>query len=175
MLKSAARALAHLIFRPHAFKKKRIRKIARGVKGKKILEIGSGKSVNGEFFYSVEALFDSGNEFIKSDIVEEYGHTVINLVELQSNEEFDIILCLNVLEHILEYEKAIENLWNALKPGGLGIILVPAFYPLHDEPHDYWRFTEHSLRILLKRFKNINIIHSGIRQYPFAYFAAFNK
>ena len=105
----------------------------------------------------------------------EYGHTVINLVELQSNEEFDIILCLNVLEHILEYEKAIENLWNALKPGGLGIILVPAFYPLHDEPHDYWRFTEHSLRILLKRFKNINIIHSGIRQYPFAYFAAFNK
>ena len=62
------------------------------------------------------------------------------------------------------------TLHTALKENGIGIIFVPGFYPLHDEPDDYWRFTEHSLKKLLKDFRKIKIKHSGLRQYPFAYY-----
>lgn len=45
------------------------------------------------------------------------------------------------------------------------------FYPLHDEPHDYWRFTEHALRMLLADFSEVRIDCSGPRKAPVFYFA----
>ena len=62
--------------------------------------------------------------------------------------EFDSIICMCVLEHIYDFHKAIKNMYKALKPNGNVIISIPLLYPLHDEPHDYWRFTEHSIRKL---------------------------
>jgi len=90
-------------------------------------------------------------------------------------KEFDIILCNNVLEHIFDFKKAIENIYGALKSNGILILLVPGLYPLHDEPNDYWRFTEHSLRNLLQKFVKIKIEHKGIRRYPFVYYVEATK
>ena len=84
--------------------------------------------------------------------------------------KFDIILCISVLEHIFDFHKAINNIYQALIFGGVVVITVPVFYPLHDEPNDYWRFTEYSLRKLLKKFSQVKIKHHGIRQFPFAYY-----
>lgn len=77
---------------------------------------------------------------------------------------------MNVLEHVFDFHKAIENTYRALKPNGIAIIFIPVFYPFHDEPADYWRFTEHSMRKLLQSFSQITIKYLGIRQYPFAYY-----
>ena len=46
---------------------------------------------------------------------------------------------------------------------------------LHGEPNDFWRFTEHSLRKMLKDFRQISIKHSGISQLPFAYYVEATK
>ena len=49
-------------------------------------------------------------------------------------DEFDIILCMNVLEHVFDFKKAIDNIYKALKPGGTALIFVPGFYPYMMSP-----------------------------------------
>lgn len=59
---------------------------------------------------------------------------------------FDILLCTEVLEHVADWGKAFENLFRLGGKGCRLIVTCPFFYPLHAEPYDYWRPTEHSLR-----------------------------
>lgn len=172
--KDIFRKIVHIIFRTK-FKNKCIGHFAKGIKNKKILELGSGKKEKGKYIYSVRHFFDDSNEFIQSDIVENYGHKIVNITKVDYKNEFDIILCLNVLEHVFDFHKAIDNLYKALKPNGIVVILVPLFYPLHDKPNDYWRFTQHSIRKLLKKFSSFTIKHSGIRQCPIMYYIEAKK
>jgi 2-polyprenyl-3-methyl-5-hydroxy-6-metoxy-1,4-benzoquinol methylase len=129
--------------------------------------------VNGRHPYSARHLFDGSNEFICTDVNPEYGHQILDVTTLDEANVYDLILCLNVLEHVLEAERAVHNLWRALKPRGAAYIAVPFLFPLHDEPSDYWRFTEHSLRHLLGRhFESVLIQCWGARKLPFGYFAS---
>jgi SAM-dependent methyltransferase len=41
------------------------------------------------------------------------------------DNSFDVIFCIHVLEHIPDAAQAIREMYRVLKPGGLGIILVP--------------------------------------------------
>ncbi|RKY92765.1 hypothetical protein DRQ15_01365 [candidate division KSB1 bacterium] len=152
------------------FNNKCIKEFSKEIRNTKILEIGSGKKYKGEYYYSAKRFFHESNEFIQSDITPEFGHRIIDVTQMNFIDEFDIILCMNVLEHVFDFKKAIDNIYKALKPGGTALIFVPGFYPLHDEPCDYWRFSEHSLRKIANKFRHVTIKHSGIRQYPFAYF-----
>lgn len=169
MFASVFRGFAHFLCRA-GFKDKCLKEFAKSAGSKRILELGSGKPCRGSYPYSSRHLFDASNEFIRSDVVREYGHKLVDVTKMKYKSEFDIILCTNVLEHVFDFSLAIKNIRNALKPGGIALIYVPGFYPLHDEPYDYWRFTEHSLRRLLKEFSSVRLRHSGLRQYPFGYF-----
>ena len=60
----------------------------------------------------------------------------------------DWILCTSVLEHIPDPRRAMAEMARCLKPGGQLILTVPQTFPLHGEPGDYWRFTQHGIRIL---------------------------
>ncbi|UNY97344.1 class I SAM-dependent methyltransferase [Zhouia spongiae] len=42
-----------------------------------------------------------------------------------ANNEFDVILCNHVLEHIKNDKKAIQELYRVMKPGGWGIFQIP--------------------------------------------------
>jgi len=46
------------------------------------------------------------------------------------NDAFDIIICSNVLEHLVNSKTAVEEIKRMLKPGGLAIIAVPNYEPL---------------------------------------------
>jgi len=167
--------LTNTILRARQFNNRCIKEFATKIKNKKILELGSGKKYKNKYYYSAKQFFHDSNKFIQSDITKEYGHKIIDATKMKYKNKYDIILCMNVLEHIYDYNKAIENIHNALKPNGTAIISVPVFYPFHDEPHDYWRFTEHSLKIILKKFTKIKIKHSGLKQCPFAYYIEAKK
>lgn len=62
------------------------------------------------------------------------------------DESFDTVLLTDVLEHLLEPQKAMGEVGRILRFGGKAIIGVPFFYWIHEEPHDYHRYTEFSLR-----------------------------
>jgi SAM-dependent methyltransferase len=164
-----------MVFRGRKFHYRHLAGFASEIRGRVILEIGSGKLVGGEYAYSAQHLFEASNQFIRSDVVPSYGHRVIDITQLDASDEFDVILCLNVMEHVYDFRRAFDNLYRAVKPSGTAIVAVPGYYPLHDEPFDYWRFTEHALRRLMAPYRTIKVANSGFRRYPFAYFVRADK
>ena len=69
----------------------------------------------------------------------------------------DTVLLLDVLEHLPDTNKALSEINQALKKNGKLIIQVPFLYPLHDEPRDYFRFSQHAFSVLAKN-NNFKVI-----------------
>ncbi len=53
---------------------------------------------------------------------------VASLLELPWRDRFDLVVCVDILEHIEEDGRALGNLAGALAPGGLLLLHVPALY-----------------------------------------------
>jgi SAM-dependent methyltransferase len=64
---------------------------------------------------------------------------------------FDCALCTSVLEHLKEPEQALRECHRVLKPGGVAIYSVPFIWHLHEEPHDYFRFSKYGLDYLFRK------------------------
>ena len=117
-----------------------------------ILSIGSGDDQDGEGF-RYRDYFVSANSYTTSE-VEKHPETDLvidarNMPEI-GPESYDGIFCCGVLEHVDEYQKAFSEITRILKTGGILMLSVPFRYPPHMEPYDYWRFTEHGIRHMLK-------------------------
>lgn len=61
---------------------------------------------------------------------------------------FDTVLSTQVLEHVPRPAELIREVYRVLKPGGHLVLTAPQTNPLHEEPHDYFRYTCHGLRYL---------------------------
>lgn len=61
---------------------------------------------------------------------------------------FDAVISVSVLEHSPSPHLLFMEMTRVLKPGGIMITHVPFSFRLHEEPHDYYRFTCHALRDL---------------------------
>lgn len=64
---------------------------------------------------------------------------------------FDTVFCSQVLEHVPEPEKVLREFHRILNPGGQLLLSVPHLAYLHNEPHDYYRYTHYGLMHLLKK------------------------
>jgi len=63
-----------------------------------------------------------------------------------ANGSFDTVLLSDVLEHIAEPLDLCREVARILAPRGRLIMNVPFFYWLHEQPNDYYRYTEFALR-----------------------------
>lgn len=64
--------------------------------------------------------------YITGDINPVFAENKIDITKICcSNDFFDFILCLHVLEHIPDDGKALQELYRGLKPGGWALIQVP--------------------------------------------------
>jgi SAM-dependent methyltransferase len=70
---------------------------------------------------------------------------------------FDAVLNTQVIDDIPDPGKLLREARRVLKPGGHLVLTVSKSWALHDEPHDYWRFTSHGLRYLLNDAGFINV------------------
>ena len=66
-------------------------------------------------------------------------------------ESFDSAICFAVLEHLKEPARAVAETYRVLKTGGHAIYTVPFIWHLHEEPHDYYRFSKYGLRYLFEK------------------------
>ena len=57
----------------------------------------------------------------------------------------------SVLEHIPEPQAVINELHRVLKPGGKMLLTAPLFYQEHEQPYDYFRYTQFGWRYLLEK------------------------
>lgn len=63
-----------------------------------------------------------------------------------SDSSVDSVICLEVIEHLYDPASALAEIRRVLKPGGRAWVSIPFMYPIHNEPYDFQRFTEHGLR-----------------------------
>ena len=62
--------------------------------------------------------------------------------------EFDTVLATDVFEHVSHPRRVFREISRLLRPEGTLIAGVPFLYWIHEEPHDYYRYTEFALRHL---------------------------
>lgn len=61
----------------------------------------------------------------------------------------DTVLSTQVLEHVAEPALYLREAARVLRPGGILLLTCPGAFMLHEEPHDYYRYTRFGLAHLL--------------------------
>lgn len=64
---------------------------------------------------------------------------------------FDAVLCNEVLEHVFNPDRFLEEIARVLKPGGKLLLTAPFVWDEHEQPYDYARYSSFGLRALLAR------------------------
>ena len=67
------------------------------------------------------------------------------------SDYFDTVIATEVLEHLYEPQRAIDEIYRVLKPEGICILSTRFIYPYHPGPKDYYRFTWDSLNYLFRK------------------------
>ncbi len=132
-----------------------------------IYEFGSLQVSGQEGFADLRPLFP-GKKYVGVDMRHGIGvDQILNLHEIDlPQESVGTILCMDTLEHVEYPHRALEEIHRVLKPKGIGIISSVMYYPIHDHPYDYWRFTPEAFRSLLKPFENSFIGYAGKANFP---------
>jgi len=65
---------------------------------------------------------------------------------------FDHAICLNVLEHVFEFENVVSETVRTLRKNGTMVVAVPMLHHIHGSPDDFIRYTESALRRLFKKY-----------------------
>lgn len=67
------------------------------------------------------------------------------------DESVDSVICTQVLGDLENFEQALREFYRLLKPGGVVLLTESLMAELHDEPRDFWRFTDFALDFLFKK------------------------
>ena len=153
----------------------------------RVLDVGCGEGLAAAYLKAMQKdIYVLGVEpycdGFTPELDEVYGNTVERFLEEYAGDHFDLILCLDVLEHIWTYSEVLEDLVSNLKSGGTLLISVPNVnnfrvlseiilrnnFPKHkegifDETHCRW-FTKRTLKNDLAKFgfQRMSFSYSGI-------------
>jgi SAM-dependent methyltransferase len=73
-------------------------------------------------------------DYITGDIESPLAKVKMDIHEIPfEKEEFDVVFCNHVMEHVDDDRKAMKEIYRVLKPGGWGILQIPLFYPLPEQ------------------------------------------
>lgn len=125
--------------------------------GLDVLEVGS-YNVNG----SVRDYFEA-HEYLGVDMRAGRGVDLVwNAHDLDGavgDTQYDVVLCLETLEHDDAFWVTLRQLKAHLKPGGYLIITAPSFgFPEHRYPKDYWRFGTDAFEVF---FEGLEVLEVG--------------
>jgi SAM-dependent methyltransferase len=71
-------------------------------------------------------------------------------------ESFDMVFCVDTIEHDIEFWKTISNMKWVLKKGGWMILGAPSRgHPFHAHPSDYYRFFETAIQSFFCGWKHV--------------------
>ncbi len=121
-----------------------IKKYGRG----KVLDIGCGNKPYKPLFTN------NATEYIGCDINQTESNSVdiiCNIIDIPlPDRSIDTILCTQVIEHVFDHKKLINEMKRLLKKDGVLILSGPAYWPVHGEPNDFFRFTRFGFQQLLE-------------------------
>lgn len=124
-----------------------------------LLDIGCGNKPY-RLMFNVE-------RYVGCDIVQSSQHKADFLCDSLNipirDESFDTVISTQVIEHVSEPQQLCAEAFRLLRKNGVFIVSGPMYWHLHEEPHDYRRFTKHGFRYLLEKagFEVIEILPNG--------------
>ncbi len=89
---------------------------------------------------------------------------ICDLVKIpRKNGHYNVILNTQVLEHVPDPQKVLNEFFRLLKKGGKLFLTAPQGWGIHGEPYHFFNFTKYGLKLLLERagFKIIFIKPRG--------------
>lgn len=93
-----------------------------------------------------------------------FGDIEKNRYFFPENKKFDTAICLNVLEHIKNDDKALKNMQDILKSGGYLVLLVPAHDILFGKfDKDIGHFRRYSKKSLKKELERLGFLPQEVR------------
>lgn len=96
--------------------------------------------------------------YVTADLNPVFASTKVDITDINfSNDYFDFILCLHVLEHIPDDGKAIRELYRVCKPGGLAFIQVPVDINRSETFEDPSVVNEEDRRRVFGQFDHVRI------------------
>jgi SAM-dependent methyltransferase len=123
-----------------------------------ILDVGCGNKPYADLFegFNYKGL-DCTEVSSSPDIIGEATN-----IPIESNT-VDIVFSTQVIEHVSEPKQMLKECYRVLKPGGFLVMTGPFYWPLHEEPFDFYRFTKYGFEYLLKDagFSELNITSDG--------------
>jgi len=134
-----------------------IKKYGRG----RTLDIGCGNKPYEEMFSGI------ATEYIGCDVVQS-DQNKVDIISIAteiplSDSSFDTVFSTQVIEHVEDHQALVKEAYRLLKPGGHFIVSGPLYWHLHEEPHDYFRFTKYGFKYVLERnsFSVMEILSNG--------------
>jgi SAM-dependent methyltransferase len=112
----------------------------RGAAGLRVLDVGCGVKPYLPYF-------STAGEYVGVDVDEEVRPDLVGSVEQLPLDDasFDLVLCIQVLEHVSDPARAVRELRRVLRPGGRVLAATHGTYPYHPGPADHWRWTHTGL------------------------------
>lgn len=126
---------------------------------KKILDVGCGIKPYRDLFKTHDYIGIEVSGGGHSDEAKSADHFFDGQNIPFPDNDFDVIICSEVLEHTLDPEYLLKEMRRVLRPDGTLFLTMPFVWPEHETPYDFQRFTSFKHARLLKKndFKNIVI------------------
>ncbi len=104
-----------------------------------------------------ETEVSSKNEHLSADVF--YNGKTIPF----GNDHFDNAFSSEVLEHVFNPDVILPEIHRVLKPGGHLMLTCPFFWPEHEQPYDYARYSSFGLKHLMEKngFEVVNYEKTG--------------
>lgn len=122
----------------------------------KVLSVGSGGEIS-DILSGIGAR--KSFDLLTSDIDPNRMPDIVDDISASAlpSDQFDAVVISEVLEHVQNPGAAAAEIWRILKAGGIVIATTPFLMPIHDRPHDYYRFTRYGLAYLFRDFDEVEI------------------
>ncbi|MGQ9898624.1 MAG: class I SAM-dependent methyltransferase [Acidobacteriota bacterium] len=119
-----------------------------------VLDVGCGRQ---PFRPRLEA---EGFHYVSLDVAQNPEGTVDFICEIDrplpdnllAAGPFDFVLCLEVLEHVADWDMSFANFARLMRSGARVLLTCPHFYMLHLEPHDFWRPTPYAFQYFALKY-----------------------
>lgn len=116
--------------------------------GSMVLDAGAGSGPYSEFFaphtyHACDHLTPKrhGSAFFRSSL---------DAIPVRP-DTYDLVFCSQVLEHVPDPAATMHEIGRVLRPGGTVWLTTPLMFPEHQQPHDYFRYTQFGLQLLCDR------------------------